>query len=198
MRPLFREKKYGIDFAIYRSIDQEVASNLKRGENGLCDTKNNNVVERGNVIVARSRGKNVAKRLAGIEDEIVEIKPKIDKPTNEKLFVLVPKKHIWILGDNTNKSVDSRYYGSIGIENLKGVIVWKLWPYDRFFGRIKKLEEKEGVLCSLKNKDELIDKGKTNIFFYKNKTNSKFLLVDNENNSEILYFGDVLRKINET
>ena len=46
----------------------------------------------------------------------------------------VPEEHYFMLGDNTENSLDSRFWGSVPRENLVGspCLVW--WPFSRRFG----------------------------------------------------------------
>ena len=42
--------------------------------------------------------------------------------------VIVPKGHIWVEGDNPLCSIDSRHYGPLPLSNVRGKILYRLWP----------------------------------------------------------------------
>ena len=64
--------------------------------------------------------------------------------TSQELFkiedyvaeVRVPEGHVYVLGDNTRSSRDSRAWGYVPIEDIKGPAVAIWWPPKRV-GRLK-------------------------------------------------------------
>ena len=48
--------------------------------------------------------------------------------------VTVPKRHYFMLGDNTNFSMDSRYFGAVPRRNLVGRAFFVFWPCSRRWG----------------------------------------------------------------
>lgn len=53
-------------------------------------------------------------------------------PTRRRLLrVHVPPGHIWVLGDNTAGSLDSRYWGALALDHLKGRAFMRVWPPSR-------------------------------------------------------------------
>lgn len=46
--------------------------------------------------------------------------------------VTVPEDSIYVLGDNTNNSQDSRYWGAVPIDNVKGKAFIRYWPLNKF------------------------------------------------------------------
>ena len=53
-----------------------------------------------------------------------------DEENNEK----IQKNHLWIEGDNKDNSLDSRKFGPIHKELIKGRVIMKVWPNIEFFG----------------------------------------------------------------
>ena len=48
---------------------------------------------------------------------------------------VVPPGCVWLLGDNRRNSTDSRIYGPVPTDVIKGRVVLRVWPLDqaRFF-----------------------------------------------------------------
>lgn len=55
----------------------------------------------------------------------------IRKPTD---IYEIPPDHLFVLGDNTNHSLDGRYWGSFPKDDLVGRAVFVYWPYSSRFG----------------------------------------------------------------
>jgi signal peptidase I len=45
--------------------------------------------------------------------------------------ILVPKGHVFVLGDNRAYSSDSRTFGFVPEENIRGTVVFRYWPINR-------------------------------------------------------------------
>lgn len=53
----------------------------------------------------------------------------INKKTKKnKEYVTVPDGHVWLQGDNEGNSTDSRDYGAVPMEMLRGRVFAKVWP----------------------------------------------------------------------
>ena len=48
--------------------------------------------------------------------------------------VTIPVGHVWVMGDNRNKSQDSRRFGAIPVEDVIGRAFVRVWPVDRWGG----------------------------------------------------------------
>ncbi len=111
--------------------------------------------KRGDVIVfiyPENPKKDFIKRLVGLPGEVVEIKNGTiyinDKPVLEGSFnqryyynrgdlgalgqkITVPKDSFFVLGDNSESSADSRYWGFVPKKNLLGQAMVIYWPLPR-------------------------------------------------------------------
>ncbi len=83
------------------------------------------------------------KRVVGLPGETVEIKDghvyindtMLDEPFTEEITqpgrngtVTVPPLHVYVLGDNRDRSNDSRSFGPVAIENIVGRAWLSYWP----------------------------------------------------------------------
>jgi hypothetical protein len=92
-----------------------------------------------------------------------------DLGDEESSHRVVPPGHLWIEGDNSNNSLDSRSYGSVPASLVIGKVVCRLWPlrdyislgmdangihhWRRVSARIGRGERPVSVTCSQSNAD---------------------------------------------
>jgi signal peptidase I len=105
---------------------------------------------RGDIIVFESvdnSNEDLIKRVVGLPgDEIavrggklfVNGKPQKEPYTNKKLpdrsfyaKTMVPKNHVFVMGDNRGNSADSRVFGPLPEKNIEGEAFLRFWPPDR-------------------------------------------------------------------
>lgn len=43
----------------------------------------------------------------------------------------VPEGELWVMGDNRTNSKDSRWFGSVPVDNVTGRAFFRYWPFDR-------------------------------------------------------------------
>lgn len=112
-------------------------------------------IERGDIVVFHSPlgdGKDLVKRAIGIEGDNIKLTSSGDIYINgekiiedylhgkkflsfeDKTFA-VEENLIFVLGDNRDDSVDSRYFGFISEKDIFGRVIFIYWPPSRF-GRV--------------------------------------------------------------
>lgn len=108
----------------------------------------------GDIIVFESpvdKGVDYVKRVVGTEGDLVTINDGIVTVNGEEVYnqeefgvtesfrrekqfeTLVPKGHLYVLGDNRENSMDSRIFGTISTELVKGKLFCRLSPVKEFY-----------------------------------------------------------------
>jgi signal peptidase I len=86
----------------------------------------------GDVVVVEhpNRKGTVCKRILGLPGDMVVNPPPMGRMRNKQHddLVIIPDGHIWIEGDNTMHSTDSRDYGPIPAALIVGRVVCRIWP----------------------------------------------------------------------
>eukprot|EP00891_Asterochloris_glomerata_P005047 jgi/Astpho2/5047/e_gw1.00071.72.1_t len=86
-------------------------------------------IRTGDVVVSRANHTprlTVVKRVLGLEGDTVQVPHSTrDGPART---VKVPTGHVWLQGDNTLNSTDSRHYGPVPYALLEGRVFLRVWP----------------------------------------------------------------------
>lgn len=96
---------------------------------------------RGDVVIAKSPtviDQTVCKRIRGLEGDTVIL------PGPERMHssIKIPPGYVWLEGDNSANSTDSRYYGPVPAALIKGRVALKIWPLGEC-GLVKSIEPNE-------------------------------------------------------
>lgn len=103
----------------------------------------------GEIIVFRSPSqpdRDFIKRVVAVAGDRVELRqgrvlvngqpiteaPDVMPTTQTAAEQVVPPHAVWVLGDNRNHSEDSRAFGQVPLENIRGVAVARIWPLKSF------------------------------------------------------------------
>lgn len=70
----------------------------------------------------RNPKETLVKRIKGMEGDYVETR------SYKTRHVIVPSGHLWIEGDNSERSVDSNSYGPVSQNLVTGKLLFVLWP----------------------------------------------------------------------
>jgi signal peptidase I len=90
----------------------------------------------GDVVVVQhpERRGTVCKRVLGLPGDVVLRSPTrimrraSNDPPTRKILYIVPDGHVWIEGDNSLNSSDSRVYGAIPAALIVGRVICRVWP----------------------------------------------------------------------
>ncbi|KAL0800309.1 hypothetical protein Bca101_055484 [Brassica carinata] len=97
-------------------------------------TRSSRKLSRGDVVVLQSPedpNKTPIKRVVGLEGDCVSFVVDPDK-TDESKTIVVPKGHVWVQGDYTHNSRDSRIFGLLPYGLIQGRVLWRVWPFQDF------------------------------------------------------------------
>ena len=86
----------------------------------------------GDVIVCQhpKNDGTICKRVIALPGDVVELHRSL-RYTSQPDLSVVPDGHIWVEGDNTINSNDSRHYGAIPASLIVGKVLFRLWPITR-------------------------------------------------------------------
>eukprot|EP00636_Phaeomonas_parva_P003559 CAMPEP_0118876170 /NCGR_PEP_ID=MMETSP1163-20130328/16973_1 /TAXON_ID=124430 /ORGANISM="Phaeomonas parva, Strain CCMP2877" /LENGTH=280 /DNA_ID=CAMNT_0006811763 /DNA_START=209 /DNA_END=1051 /DNA_ORIENTATION=+ len=89
-------------------------------------------IEVGDIVIAKSPtvpGQMVCKRVCGKGGDVVHTKSRFGTQ-----LIRVPDHYVWLLGDNRDRSLDSRSYGPLPRGMIKGKVVFQAWPINERWG----------------------------------------------------------------
>jgi signal peptidase I len=144
-----------LGFSAYKMPTGSMEPTLRVGDYLVADLKyfKKNKPQRGDLVILRypkNSKKNFAKRIIALEGEKIEIKSKqvyindVPLPEGYKIHLdnriypgrdnfgpaVVPSDHCFVLGDNRDKSMDSRHWDSLPLKNIKGKPLYIYWARD--------------------------------------------------------------------
>ncbi|KAJ1995105.1 hypothetical protein EDC05_001196 [Coemansia umbellata] len=79
--------------------------------------------------------KRASKRVLGMPGDVVCVDPTMDKLA----FVVVPRGHVWLQGDNYSNSTDSRTYGPVPMGLLRGRVLGCFLPSMRLLPSVAEI-----------------------------------------------------------
>jgi inner membrane protease subunit 1 len=94
----------------------------------LKKLQSKNTISRGNIVVCKSPHDprvSVCKRVIGLEGDIINTRTEHGTISNQ---LRIPKGHVWVEGDNTGESIDSRTYGPMPKGMVDGKVVLRVFP----------------------------------------------------------------------
>lgn len=101
-------------------------------------------IKRFDIVVVDGKDEYLIKRVIGLPGEKIEyknnklyvngklIKDKYGKNSTKDFKTKIPKGHYFVMGDNRNNSLDSRYFGAFKKNKILGKTNFTVFPFNRF------------------------------------------------------------------
>eukprot|EP00953_Heterococcus_sp_UTEX-ZZ885_P037563 19293-Heterococcus_DN1.PRE.6 len=118
-----------------------------------CMTPRWGTLQKGDVVIAHSPtdpNGSICKRVRALAGDTITIPAMYTISIACLQFIdnTVPEGHMWLEGDNSSNSTDSRVYGAVPQAMLKGRVWLKLWPLTEFgrIGRTRPIEQSQSTI----------------------------------------------------
>ena len=140
-------------FEAFRIPTESMVPTLEAGDRVLANKFVYRFVEpeRGDIVVfggvAGEEDETLIKRVVGVGGDEIQVQdgilfvngepqnePYLNKESPSKDFfgpIRVPEGHVFLMGDNRSNSSDSRVFGPVPLENLKGGAFFRFWPISK-------------------------------------------------------------------
>jgi signal peptidase I len=139
-------------FEAFRIPTESMVPTLEAGDRVLANKFVYRFVEpeRGDIVVFGSvngEDETLIKRVVGVGGDEIQVQdgvlfvngepqeePYLNKESPSRDFygpVKVPEGHVFLMGDNRGNSSDSRVFGPVPLENLKGGAFFRFWPISK-------------------------------------------------------------------
>lgn len=127
-------------------------SNLNNGEILLLEKFNKNF-KRFDIVVLKYQNEKLVKRIIGLPGENVKYRNNTLYINNKKViekfitedtsdfslqkigFDKIPEGYYFVVGDNRDNSLDSRFIGLISKDDIEGKVIFRIFPFNRI-GRL--------------------------------------------------------------